>query len=100
MISWIEQWYGSHCNGQWEHEFGIKINTLDNPGWSVEIDLTNTEIESLELGWTMEEKSETDWIGYSITDKVFKGVGDSGKLGEILKLFSEIWEASIKKNEK
>ena len=97
MISWIEQWYSSQCDGQWEHVYGIKVFTLDNPGWSVVIDLTDTEIETLEHGWTIEEKSETDWIGYSISDKTFKGSGDPKKLGEIFNLFRDIWEANTKK---
>ena len=29
----LQKWYKSQCNGDWEHSFGIKIETLDNPGW-------------------------------------------------------------------
>ena len=37
-ITWIEQWYQRQCDGNWEHQHGIKVETLDNPGWHVEID--------------------------------------------------------------
>jgi hypothetical protein len=29
----LQVWYGAQCNGSWEHTYGIKIETLDNPGW-------------------------------------------------------------------
>ena len=34
-LSWLQQWYSAHCDGEWEHGFGVTIATLDNPGWSV-----------------------------------------------------------------
>lgn len=41
----IQEWYLGSCNGEWEHHFGITIGTLDNPGWSVYIDLKGTPLE-------------------------------------------------------
>ena len=40
LIHWIEKWYKGNCNGDWEHSYGITIETLDNPGWDFTIDLT------------------------------------------------------------
>ncbi|MEW1657997.1 Imm53 family immunity protein [Streptomyces sp. NPDC093707] len=37
-LSSLTAWYTSQCDGDREHEYGIRIETLDNPGWSVEID--------------------------------------------------------------
>ena len=48
-LAWIENWYQSQCHGDWEHDYGIKIETLDNPGWRVVIDLAGTELEQLEV---------------------------------------------------
>jgi hypothetical protein len=44
-LSWLSQWYLSQCNSDWEHSYGVKIDTLDNPGWSLRIDLTETRLE-------------------------------------------------------
>ena len=41
-FSWLSQWYLSQCDDDWEHSYGVKIDTLDNPGWSLRIDLTDT----------------------------------------------------------
>ncbi|MFD5200063.1 Imm53 family immunity protein [Streptomyces sp. NPDC058375] len=28
----LQGWYSAQCNEDWEHEWGGKIETLDNPG--------------------------------------------------------------------
>jgi hypothetical protein len=43
-LMWLCEWFASQCDGDWEHEFGISIGTLDNPGWSLRIDLTRTAL--------------------------------------------------------
>jgi hypothetical protein len=35
LIEQIQGWYAAQCNGDWEHRYGVSIDTLDNPGWSV-----------------------------------------------------------------
>ncbi len=45
-LNWLQDWYASHCDGEREHQHGIKIATLDNPGWSLVIDLYETELET------------------------------------------------------
>jgi Immunity protein 53 len=45
----LQQWYVTHCDGGWEHQYGIKIETVDNPGWKVTIDLTDTELQDVPL---------------------------------------------------
>ena len=42
----LARWYESNCDDEWEHSYGIKIDTLDNPGWRVEIDLRGTPLVS------------------------------------------------------
>jgi hypothetical protein len=44
-LSWLSQWYLSQCDNDWEHSYGVKIDTLDNPGWSLKIDLTDTTMQ-------------------------------------------------------
>jgi hypothetical protein len=28
------QWYAAHCDSEWEHTYGVTLDTLDNPGGS------------------------------------------------------------------
>ena len=38
-LEWLQSWYAAQCNDTWEHDHGITIDTLDNPGWHVRIDV-------------------------------------------------------------
>ena len=42
----LQKWYHSMCDGDWEHCYGVKIDTSDNPGWIVEIDIIDTPLEN------------------------------------------------------
>ena len=48
-LSEIERWFHENCNGDWEHSYGVSIETMDNPGWSVTIQVTDTILEGLEM---------------------------------------------------
>ena len=41
----LQLWYSRQCDGDWEHGLGIRIESLDNPGWSVRIDLKGTNLD-------------------------------------------------------
>ncbi|MBI2687479.1 MAG: immunity 53 family protein [Acidobacteria bacterium] len=43
-IEWLQYWYLSQCNDHWEHRYGVRIQSLDNPGWIVRIDLRGTAL--------------------------------------------------------
>jgi hypothetical protein len=32
-LTWLQAWYAEQCDGDWEHQFGVSVETLDNPGW-------------------------------------------------------------------
>ncbi|MHC3815880.1 Imm53 family immunity protein [Streptomyces sp. DT9] len=53
LLDWLQNWYAQQCDGDWEHEWGVKIATLDNPGWTIEIDLKETDLEERE--YTLQE---------------------------------------------
>ena len=89
MIDWLQNWYKENCDGDWEHMFGIRIQSLDNPGWNVAIDLLDTELEDK----AFEEKEcyidDNNWFFCLVKDGIFKGAGDADKLEEILRTFKE-----------
>ena len=37
LLKALQQWYQSKCDGTWEHMYGVEIDTLDNPGWTVSL---------------------------------------------------------------
>jgi Immunity protein 53 len=58
----LQRWYRLHCDGDWEHEEGIIIETLDNPGWRMRISLRDTELESKPFQEISRLEPEHDWI--------------------------------------
>lgn len=90
ILEWIQDWYAGQCDGDWEHSYSLKIETLDNPGWSITIDIAYTELEGLSKEYELIENDEYDWHGYSIKDNVFNAAGDPSKLQFLLELFREL----------
>jgi hypothetical protein len=86
-LDWVQQWYRAQCNGVWEHSFGVKIDTLDNPGWAVTIDLNATPLEHVSMDTVFRDDGPGDWIRLEVKGAQFLGRGDPSKLGAILDAF-------------
>lgn len=67
----ISSWYSEHCNGDWEHECGVRISTLDNPGWYIEIDIHGTELEGRRSGRSTISETSDSWLQYWSDGKTF-----------------------------
>jgi hypothetical protein len=82
----LQKWYASACDGCWEHQYGIRIDTLDNPGWLLHIDLRNTprhkHFEPIDI-----KRSQNDWIVCKIENGCFEGFGGPLNLSEIIRVF-------------
>lgn len=92
-FQWLQNWYQSQCNGDWEHQYGVSINTLDNPGWSLKVDIYNTDLEGLEIDYQVIEKDENDWYGYKADKYKFEAFGDPSKLEILILKFKETVES-------
>jgi len=46
MSNKLQNWYAKQCNGDWEHMQGVKIETSDNPGWFIKVDLEFTPLHN------------------------------------------------------
>jgi len=71
----LEAWYQHQCNGTWEHSFEINITTLDNPGWSISIDLTETSSANKNFVTINNIVSETEWYTCKTDGQKFLGHG-------------------------
>lgn len=95
-ILWLEKFYTGLCNGEWEHTYGVAIDTLDNPGWTMTIDLKETQYENALFESISIEKSGTDWMRCWVQNNQFKGVGGPNNLHNIMQIFRE-WITDIEK---
>lgn len=89
----LQEWYQSQCNGDWEHKYGINIESCDNPGWWVKIDLMGTSLQSRHyppIKVNIDERGfqkEPRWLSCCVIDGVWHGSGDETKLPEIVSYF-------------
>jgi hypothetical protein len=88
-IEFLQTWYQSKCDGNWEHNFGISIETLDNPGWHIEVDLEDTGCNLKEID-ELSEISDNDWFLIKTKDHKLVAAGDPFKLIYLLQRVQEI----------
>jgi hypothetical protein len=92
QLNWLQSWYVEQCDGDWEDTYGISIETLDNPGWSLDIDLAETPLENVEQARHFDERSENNWISYEIREGRFIGRGGPANLEELIGIFRQFWQ--------
>ena len=83
----LGQWYEAQCDEDWEHHFGVSIRTLDNPGWSVWVDLAGTHLENVPFDSVIAEESEREWMHCKTRDRRFEGYGGPTDLERIIRTF-------------
>ncbi|HEV3269419.1 MAG TPA: immunity 53 family protein [Candidatus Rhabdochlamydia sp.] len=85
---WLQKWYQARCNGNWEHDRRIHLGTIDNPGWSLTIDLEDTELENKNFQEINDiHRSEKDWTVCRVKNTKFEAYGGVENLPGILKVF-------------
>ena len=84
----LQEWYTAQCNGDWEHSYGVSIGTIDNPGWSLEVDLAGTHLEGKAFAELKRDyEHERDWLTCSIRDGKFMGWCGPKKLENMIEVF-------------
>jgi hypothetical protein len=87
LLSRLEGWYVSQCNGTWEHDFRVKLTTFDNPGWGLTINLSETEWETRSFTPVDIRRSEHNWLQCWVKEKQFHAAGGPLNLREIIEMF-------------
>ncbi|SRR5258708_6800898 len=87
LLARLCEWFAEQCDGEWEHGAGIKINTLDNPGWIMRVTLRGTRSQDVVFEPVKIDKGENDWIECDVKEFLFTGAGDMSKIATILEVF-------------
>ncbi|TXS54207.1 immunity 53 family protein [Streptomyces sp. t39] len=87
LLAWLQDWYAKQCDGDWEHEWGVKIATLDNPGWTLTVDLEETDLEGRDYPRRDLTRSPQDWVRAWTAENTFRATCGPGNLTEVLALF-------------
>jgi len=89
----LQAWYALQCNGVWEHSSGVLIETCDNPGWWVKVNLLGTSLESRAFTEVAEGIDPEHfalgprWLSCRIESNTWHGAGDETQLERILETF-------------
>ena len=83
----LQKWFHSNCDGDWEHSCGVKMETLDNPGWRVTIDLLGTPLQDIPFVEISDLDHVTDWMRCWVENCKFEAAGGTSKLEEMLSEF-------------
>jgi len=83
----LQAWYLSECNEDWEHQYGVTIDTLDNPGWLMTIDLVETSLDGRVTSGRRIDRTESDWLQFESDGQTFKAAGVALNLEELIEAF-------------
>ena len=90
----LQRWYAAQCDGEWEHQQGVQISTLDNPGWRVIIDLKGTNLAGATFTEISDLGPEADWFRCWVEGQQFHGACGPHLLDAILGHFLR-WTESV-----
>lgn len=87
LIEWMQDWVAKNCNGDWEHNQNFTITTIDNPGWSITVNLVDTDLEEKHFTTIDYDKSETDWYYCRVKNGRFEADGGIRNLVDMIHVF-------------
>jgi hypothetical protein len=88
-LAFLTAWFARHCDGDWEHDLGITIESLDNPGWAVDIRIGDTELQGAETDWHRDEESPDAWLHWRATGEMFEARCGPTDLPRALAVFQD-----------
>jgi len=83
----LARWYREQCNRDWEHQNGVRLVTIDNPGWSLDVNLADTSIAGRTVEPTRIERADDNWVFYEAKGDLFRGRCGPENLTEMLAHF-------------
>lgn len=90
LLKQLQTWYAGQCNDDWEHSYGVKIDTLDNPGWMLVVDLLETEFSEISIPLDRTDRSDVDWAQHEVADGRFVACGGAFNLEELIARFLQV----------
>ena len=83
----LQAWYAARCDGEWEHRFGVRLGSLDNPGWQLDVDLVDTNVAGRHFARVERFRDDADWVVAFRDETQFHGACGALQLGELLTTF-------------
>jgi hypothetical protein len=87
-MDFLLSWFIEHCDGSWEHEKGVIIESLDNPGWRLQVQIRGTELD----GFQSERQiiaTGSSWLHWWSTGELFHAACGPSDLPLALRAFED-----------
>jgi len=88
-FGFLASWYSARCDGEWEHEFGVRLETIDNPGWNLQVDLVGTEMEGRVVDQVTQIPEGGGWVIIASDGSVFEASCDPMSLRLVVHEFEK-----------
>ena len=90
LLMWLQGWFTAMCDGDWEHGEGVRIETLDNPGWRVRIAIAYPSgVIEKAFEPVRVQRDEHEWVHAWVDGGSFEIACGPTNLSEGLYLFRE-----------
>jgi hypothetical protein len=90
VLEKLQTWYNSNCDGDWEHQYGFSLENIDNPGWTLTIDLDFTHQEDeIFSEYTIGKDQPLNWIVVKKNGKKLNGACGPMQLEQMLELVTD-----------
>ena len=86
-IAWFEKWYANETYKNHGKKIEIKIETVENSGWKIYVDLKNTDFRRKDIEKEENYKTKYNWYKAEIKKNEFIGEGDFTKLSFLIRKF-------------
>lgn len=86
-LTWLPAWYLLWCDDDWEHSYGVAIESNADLGWILKADLSDTALEEQALQRGEQRRSENDWLSWEVKDAVYLSAGGLWNLTEMVGIF-------------
>lgn len=100
-LSKLMKWYSSHCDGEWEHGYGVSLTSLDNPGWLLKVNLAGTNLDGATMDAISEDSDQgplgdnsSPWIECGVCGNQFVGASDPTQLPRLISTFNALIDSA------
>lgn len=95
-LQWLQEWLLQNCNmDSSDHYYDISIETIDNPGWIISIQLQDTILENQVFEKVVIQREvEDDWLHCKVESNIFEGYCGPRNLDEVILIFRD-WVTEV-----
>lgn len=91
-FQWLQQFFQSNCDGDWEHDNGCTIETASDPGWKFTFNLRGTSYEHLNLEELEDHQAPINWLRCKVENSTFIAFCSPRRLEDCISILRDLVE--------